>query len=187
MKVWAASKFGLLLGVFLILTGLTFWDSGLKDIYGRGGGARICFYLTADEKLPLTAFSGDIFIIKNGGGVIVDAPPAAARELRRGFSGIKGESVSFDGGYGDALEILKLYRVKIIFEETVPDAQCTIDNAQCTMHNAQFGDTIKIIYGFSRLFTRSVNLDGKKVNIQIAVNGSTGRVTVGTPLILGSY
>jgi hypothetical protein len=172
MRIWAAQKFGLLLGAFLILTGLAFWDGGLTDIYRAYGGARVCFYLTAKEKLPLSAFSDGVFVIRNGGGVIVDAPAEAALKIRRGFSGIMGESVSFEGDYGDGLEILRLYRAAAVFEETL---------------HLDGENSVRIIYGFSGLLTRSVSLDGKRVNIQIAANELTGKVTAGTPLILGSY
>lgn len=171
MKSWAGSKFGLLLGAFLVLTGLTFWDGGLENIYTAHGGSRVCFYLTAGESLNLQAFSG-VVVTKNGNGVIVDAPGDAARRIRGELSNIKGESVSFDGDTGDARGILSRYAVRTVFEEEIPMG----------------GEgSINIIYGFSASLTRSVNLDGKKVNIQIAVNSESGRVTVGTPLILGSY
>lgn len=166
-------KFGLLLGAFLILTGLTFWDNGLKDIYTAYGNARVCFYVTEYEELDLSGFSEDVLLIKNGAGIIVDAPGGAAARIRQGFSDIKGESVSFAGGNGDALEIISLYRARILSEEIIP-----LDNE---------GNSIRVFYGFSKLLTASVTLDGQKVNIQVAVNGQSGRVTVGTPLILGSY
>ena len=166
-------KFGLLLGAFLILTGLTFWDNGLKDIYTRYEGARVCFYLTADESLDLDKFSNDVIIIRNGAGVIVDAPAENAASLRRSFSDIKGESVAFNGTLADALEIIRFYYAQIINEEYVP-----LDSN---------GSSIYVIYGHSKLLTKSVALDGNAVNIQIAVNSLTGKVTVGTPLILGSY
>ena len=166
-------KFGLLLGVFLILTGLTFWDNGLTDIYERTPGARVCFYVTADESLNLGGFSQDVLIIRSGAGIIIEAPGAAAAELRQGFSKIRGESVSFCGNYADAQEIIRFYRVQTVKKEILPSGNT--------------GKSITIIYGFSKLLTKSVNLDGEKVNIQIAVNGATGRVTAGTPLILGSY
>ena len=166
-------RFGLLLGAFLILTGLSFWDNGLKDIYTRYEGARVCFYLTANESLDLGNFSDGVIIIRNGAGVIADAPAEKAAALRRGFSDIKGESVSFDGKDSDALDIIRLYRARIINRESLP-----LDNV---------GNSILIIYGCSKLLAKGVTLDGNQINIQIAVNSLTGKVTVGTPLILGSY
>lgn len=44
---------------------------------------------------------------------------------------------------------------------------------------------IRTIYGYSARLGEGVKLSGEKVNIQIARRGST--ITVGTPLILGSY
>ena len=166
-------RFGLLLGAFLILTGLTFWDNGLQDIYTYRKEARVCFYLTANETLDLSNFSNDIIIIRNGAGIIVDAPAEKAAALRAGFSDIKGESVSFDGTRSDAREIIKIYRVRITGGESI-----LLDAG---------GSSIYIIYGYSKLLTSSVTLDGSEVNIQIAVNSITGKVAVGTPLILGSY
>ena len=53
-----------------------------------------------------------------------------------------------------------------------------------TVMTQELGD-IKIIYGYSNRLKNSVILDGKKVNVEIAVRG--GKITAGTPLILGSY
>ena len=166
-------KFGLLLGAFLILTGLTFWDNGLKELYAEHSDARVCFYLSRFESLDLSTFSEDTIIINSGTGIIVDVPGAAAAQMRGGFSDILGESVCFSGGPADAQEIMNFYRARLLWEEEIP-----LDGN---------GNSVKIMYGFSWLLNKSVEADGQRINIQIAVNSLSGKVTAGVPLILGSY
>ena len=47
-------------------------------------------------------------------------------------------------------------------------------------------DGTDIIYGYSSILPYTTTVNGKTVNIEIAVNGS-GKVTAGCPIILGSY
>lgn len=44
---------------------------------------------------------------------------------------------------------------------------------------------IEIVYGYTEKLRGGVNVDGKRVNIELAYRGGT--ITVGTPVILGSY
>jgi len=113
-------------------------------------------------------------IIRNGTGVIIDTPAVNAANMRRSFSDIKGESVCFAGGYSDALRIMRITHAERLWEETVP-----LDGGG--------ENSIRIIYGYSRLLGKCVETDGKRINLQIAVNSQGGKVTAGTPLILGSY
>lgn len=179
LRAWYldALRFGLLLGAFLILTGLTFWDNGLKNIYIEFGGARVCFYVTRDETLDLKNFSDDIVVTVSGTGLIIDAPGEKAAGLRRGFSKTLGESVAFTGGIADAEEIIAFYRAETAYTETIP----------LLSPDGKSENRITVIYARSALLTKYVKIEGRKINLQIAVNSATGRVTAGTPLILGSY
>jgi len=78
---------------------------------------------------------------------------------------VLGESLSFYGNIDEFNNLVKIYRVKIIVAEQVGD--------------------IMTIYGHSFAFRKHIILDNKKVNVQIAINNNC--ITVGTPIILGSY
>lgn len=80
-------------------------------------------------------------------------------------SGVDGISVSFDGAQKDVQRIVTLLNVEALTEY-------------------QLGDVI-VFCGFSNKLSGGVTLEGKRVNVQIAY--SNGTVTVGSPLILGSY
>ena len=169
-------RFGLLLGVFLILTGLSVRDCGLSDIYTDYKDAKVCFYITRGG-FDLDALSADVEITRNGAGLIISAAGDSAAKIRRGFSKITGESVAFRGNIADAEGIISFYRADTVYTETVPLSQA----------EGNGGGSITVIYAYSPLFKNAITLSGKKVNLQAAENNVTGMVTIGTPLILGSY
>ena len=83
----------------------------------------------------------------------------------------KGESVSFAGDLSDAYTIAEMYAAKIWETEDLDDGAFTIT----------------VLYARSSYLTGGQTVNGRFVNLQIAFNERTGVVTVGTPLILGSY
>jgi hypothetical protein len=76
-----------------------------------------------------------------------------------------GQSVSFEGGAGDVAALIERLGVEVF--------------------DIQILDNHTIYYGYTRKLRGGVAVDDTLVNIQIAIRG--GRVTVGTPLILGSF
>lgn len=78
---------------------------------------------------------------------------------------LSGRSVRFEGNENDVEELKERLRLSEVMSETVGG--------------------IKIIYGYTNAFVEYKLVSGKKVNVQIAV--SAGTVTVGVPLIMGSY
>ena len=86
-----------------------------------------------------------------------------AAEAPRGYAGV---SVSFAGDASDLEEWLELLRADKIFCETI-------------------GDGIVCVYGYSPLLKGGIQVDGRKINVQIALN--QGTVHIGSPLLLGSY
>lgn len=108
-------------------------------------------------------FDGEF--IENGNGKIVIADSNTYKDILKSASGIDGISFSFVGGQSDIDDLQNTLKLKIVYTETVDDIVC--------------------IYGYSSLVKGSVNLDGKKINVQIAKSNDT--ISVGSPLILGSY
>jgi len=160
-------KFMLFAGVILLLFGFKLWDDGLRELYGEFPDTSVCFY-TGEEAVP-ASFIGSA--VKNGDTMILTCPPAEAPKLRNKLKNLKGESVSFAGDDADAQTVIDLYAVKTVRLETLSEGE----------------GTLTVLYGRSPYICGGVDTDGGFVNIQIAVNETAGTVTVGTPLILGSY
>lgn len=81
------------------------------------------------------------------------------------LNGTEGESVTF---YGSKDE----------FEAEIRRLGVTVTERQSL-------GGIEIVYGYTEKLRGGVNVDGKRVNIEFAYRGGT--ITVGTPVILGSY
>lgn len=87
-------------------------------------------------------------------------------ELMQNTSNLLAMQYSINGDYDDMKKLMRTNNVAVVDSETV-------------------GDTY-IIYGLSdRATGRNVSILGKQVNIQLAIRNNT--ITVGTPLIMGSY
>lgn len=75
--------------------------------------------------------------------------------------------------------------VSVSFDGSIQDLNAILDRLQATQVNAQqLGDLYVACYYSNRL-QGGMTLDGKRVNLQIAFRNGT--ITVGYPLILGSY
>lgn len=86
-------------------------------------------------------------------------------KVERKLSNVIGITYTFSGDYDDYREILTEYRVGVVETEVV--------------------DGIHIIYGMSEQCGQPRIVDGKPINIQLAIKDNV--ITVGTPLIMGSY
>lgn len=78
---------------------------------------------------------------------------------------IVGISATFEGDFDDMQKVLKKCKVAVKQEETV--------------------DGIHIIYGISESCGKPVQANGMIINFQIAIRDNV--ITVGSPLIMGSY
>lgn len=146
------------LAISLFLVAINLGGGGLiylSDYYPEG---TYSFYCTGQQNV-----SGAVTV---GAGSIVSCSAKDYKRVRNSIAGIAGESFAIERAKPIDLEnIITVLKVEQVRAETV--------------------DGIYIIYGFSELLIRGVNLAGVKVNVQIAV--SAERIIVGTPLILGSY
>ena len=106
-------------------------------------------------------------IIQNGNGFLICCDEQNTKIVNKNLnkSYIQGESFCFDGNIADITKILKKLNAKIITTENF--------------------ENLKIIYAYSYKLQKFIFVDGKKVNVQICLNEN--KITVGTPLILGSY
>ena len=103
--------------------------------------------------------------IVNGNGHIVECRVDELQTVLKKCQNVDGVSVTFDGNKEDVDRICKMLNV------TVTDSYILCG--------------IEIMCGLSSKVSGSVVLDGRNVNVQIAYKD--GEVTVGSPLILGSY
>lgn len=81
------------------------------------------------------------------------------------LSNVIGYQATFEGDYNDMLKELDRQSVAVISNDSI--------------------EGVYIIYGISDKCGKSVTVGGKSVNVQVAIRGN--KITVGTPLIMGSY
>ena len=103
--------------------------------------------------------------IDMGNGRIVQGKVDELPTMLKQCQQVDGVSVSFSGSASDVSRISDLLKI--------------------TVTNSYTLDGIEIVCGLSLKVNGGVTLDGKTVNVQIAYKD--GVVTVGSPLILGSY
>ena len=111
-------------------------------------------------------FCNDAQTTKNGNGYLICVNTKKAEKLKEQLkNNCQGESFCFVGDYQDLTSILKKLNAQTIKEETFDD--------------------FCVIYGFSPKLKSYIYIDNQKVNVQIALNKN--KITVGSPLILGSF
>ncbi len=71
------------------------------------------------------------------------------------------------------------------FVATQNDLATLLNTLSVNVHTTQTLGNLTIVCGYSPKLTGGVILDGNKTNVQIAFDGNT--ITIGSPLILGSY
>ena len=86
-------------------------------------------------------------------------------KIAMNFGNVIGVSAKYKGDYDDFNKLIKKYGIAITKSEII--------------------DNVHIVYGISEKCGRCLVTDGNTVNIQVALNGNN--ITVGTPLIMGSY
>lgn len=75
--------------------------------------------------------------------------------------------LDFCGGVSDALSAMENLDAKVIWQEDLAG--------------------LKIFYAYSKNILKSENLNGKKINVMVAVQLNNNKVIVGCPIIAGSY
>ena len=103
--------------------------------------------------------------IRNGNSFIIEIKLDEVNSFRNSLNTIQGESVSFSGTYDEYIKLKEQLFSRFCFDEDLL--------------------SIKTCYGYNKKLSTSVSIDGEIVNLQIAYNN--GIITIGTPVILGSY
>lgn len=109
----------------------------------------------------------NVSVEKSGMGYVLTCSTKYATKIKSklNINLIKGESFSFLGVKSEVENLIKRFNIKVLNKEVL--------------------DEILVIDGYSSKFGESVCTSCGNVNIQIAFN--KGTITVGTPLILGSF
>lgn len=101
--------------------------------------------------------------IDNGGHTVLVAKTSAASHVFEGAGNVLGESVSFSGGQAELDGLIRALGMVAVWESEFEGCY----------------------YGWSAHLPEGVMISGRKVNCQIVVQD--GEITVGWPLIMGSY
>ena len=121
--------------------------------------------VTSCGSVSIYCMQSDIDGIDMGNGKIVTCAAGELRTTLKQCSGVQGVSVSFDGNEQDVERIADLLHLDIVSNYELCGLVVTC--------------------GVSSRIRGGVTVDGNRVNVQIAYKD--GVVTVGSPLILGSY
>lgn len=100
--------------------------------------------------------------VRNGNGCIVTTTCCNVDDVINNCVSVDGVSISFDGSYG-------------CFERIAETFGCTVTQI----------DGVAVGTGYCGRIIGGVTIDGKAVNVQVAYNNGT--ISIGSPLILGSY
>jgi len=112
------------------------------------------------------AFKGEAQTTKNGNGYLISVDTHTAEAFEKTLnSKYQGESFCFFGSKNDLNQVLKKLNAKVVKKEVFDD--------------------LFVVYGFSPKLKNYILMESQKVNVQIALNKN--KITVGTPLILGSF
>lgn len=109
------------------------------------------------------AYSPYAVRLDNGGDTVLKSDVAVSRRVYAGVDCVLGETVEFFGTQAELDRLVEELGFRTVIK----------------------GKTAGTYYGYSRRLGAGVNVDGKEINCQIVVGD--GKITVGYPLIMGSY
>ncbi len=115
-------------------------------------------------KTPVSSLN-NVTVVQNGNMYLVNCSANDAFEVKSKLNNIEGESITFQGTKNDALNFFNKYNYEVIYSEMV--------------------ENIFIIYAYCPQIQNHVFVNNQKTNLQLAINNQ--KITIGTPLILGSY
>ena len=121
--------------------------------------------ISANATVSIYCRSSDIDYIDMGSGKIVQCDVAEFNNTLSHCKDVDGFSVSFTGTISDVDRIVRLFNLNVTSTLNI--------------------DGLQIVCGNSARLKGGVTLEGERINLQIAYKDGT--VTVGSPLILGSY
>ncbi|MDD7351190.1 MAG: YwmB family TATA-box binding protein [Clostridia bacterium] len=115
--------------------------------------------------LPEGACEAEVYIANQNKMTICGINPEQLGKTLQQEGEVLGFAVRYDLGKVSENQLLSSLKAQVVKVERVGD--------------------ITLYYAYSHRMSNGVNVDGKKVNVQIAVTDSA--ITLGSPLIMGSY
>lgn len=140
----------------VIILALTYSYPAIKDFAGAKDVV-YTYYTSGDTTGKGIWLYGDTYMIS--------CTKSEAKTVQNNIGSLKGMSVSFKGDYDDFRKAQKNCNMSVLISENI--------------------DGTVIVYGYSDKLGKCVDVDGKTINVQMALKD--GKITVGTPLIVGSY
>jgi hypothetical protein len=117
------------------------------------------------QPLALEKYNLGTYTFYYGSANFKTVPRESAAKEKYVLKNVRGESVCFSAAKATAQDVLSYYRAKVVFVEEV--------------------NGIVSYYAETAAFDGGVDLNGREINLHIAVGGD--RITVGTPLIFGGF
>lgn len=149
--------FCLVIASILIIPNKTLVFADIGKLNNLG---QYCFYVKGKYEL------NNCLCTNSGCGTIIQTNFKNAQKIKKEINNIQGESYCFKVSDEEIInKILNLFNAVIVKQQELED--------------------LKIVYGYSAKLDKFVTDEGEKINLQICKNGTN--VTVGYPIILGSY
>lgn len=145
--------------IMLIFIFVSFNNDKFLELCSYYNSASLSIFCENYTDTPNTNFTA----IKNGDSYIIQTKASQAGNVLKNLMNCSGFLLTFNGTKEDVNNLLK--QIKIVKTENYSD--------------------IQIFYCYICGLVYSTIIDNKKVNLQIAINNNI--ITIGSPLILGSY
>jgi len=149
----------LLFGCLFIVCFCSLNNSFAYNLFCLDNSATVSFYCSDLED----TFAKNVSVIQNGSGYIYQTSSENALSLYKSLYSCSGFSLTFRNSNFKIDNLLE--KIEVLKQEVVCGSN--------------------LYYGYVCGLTNSTFIDAKKVNIQIAVNDNF--ITIGSPIILGSY
>lgn len=151
-----------LLFVIACLICISINQKSFLDIIKLPKNSTYSIFVSKDD---IPCFAG-VSNTKNGTLNILSCPTSQAKQLSKNFGEeILGQAISFKGNNEDFFNYINGLDIKVVYSEKF--------------------DTITSIYAYNKHLKNTIYLSQGAVNIQFCYNN--GIITVGNPVIIGSY
>jgi len=153
--------YAFILSITVLFASCNFENAYFINFLKQYQDAKICYYVSYSPNTIPTNFT---FIANGSGGII-------SCDLDK-FKTTSITNFDYDG-------------LSITFNGDVNDFNNLVDNLKITIIKKENVENIAIIYGLSNYFCMYTCINNIYINVEIAFN--KGIITIGSPIILGSY
>ena len=147
--------------VVIVVIAIPSKQTGLEDLIDK-------LNLNNVKNIYYTTYSAEIenaTLTQCGSAVFVESDVEHCKQVKSELHSINGQSLSFEGDSELYNQLIAYLFHNVVLTENVSNVKCC--------------------YGYNNKLNNFITIDGKTINIQIALNNN--KITIGTPVILGSY